>query len=89
MLNPDFTNKFKKDYERAIKRNYDISLLDAVIEDLINEIPLDKKYKDHALIGNYIGCRECHIRSDWLLIYQIGNGVIAFGRTGTHSDLFR
>jgi mRNA interferase YafQ len=89
MLNPDFTNKFKKDYQRAIKRNYDISLLDAVIEDLINEIPLDKKYKDHALIGNYIGCRECHIKSDWLLIYQIGNGVIAFERTGTHGDLFR
>ena len=89
MLNPDFTSKFQKDYERAIKRNYDISLLDAVIEDLVNEIPLDKKYKDHALIGNYIGCRECHIKSDWLLMYQIGNGVIVFERTGTHSDLFR
>ena len=89
MLKPDYTNKFKKDYEQAIKRNYDISLLDAVLYDLINEIPLDKKYKDHALIGNYEGCRECHIKSDWLLIYQVGNGAVAFERTGTHSDLFR
>ena len=89
MLKPDYTNKFKKDYQRAIKRNYDISLLDDVIEDLINEIPLEEKHKDHALVGNFVGCRECHIRSDLLLIYQIGNGIIAFERTGTHSDLFR
>ena len=89
MLKPDYTNKFKKDYDLAIKRNYDISLLDGVIYDLINEVPLDKKYKDHALIGNYVGCRECHIQYDWLLIYQIGNGIVAFERTGTHSDLFR
>ena len=88
MLQPDFTNKFKKDYKRVIKRNYDISLIDAIISDLINEIPLDAKHKDHPLIGDYAGCRECHILFDWLLIYQVGNGVIVFERTGTHSDLF-
>ena len=89
MLKPDYTSKFKKDYQRVIKRNYDISLLDDVIEDLVNEIPLDKKHKDHALVGNFVGCRECHIKSDWLLVYQIGKGVIVFERTGTHSDLFK
>ena len=88
MLKPEYTNKFKKDYGRAIKRNYDISLLDAVMIDLINEIPLDKRYKDHTLLGNYIGCRELHVKPDWLLIYQVGNGMIVFERTGTHSDLF-
>ena len=88
MLTPDYTSKFKKDYKLAIKRNLDISLLDAIISDLINEIPLAEKHRDHALIGNYVGCRECHIKSDWLLIYQVGNGIIVFERTGTHSDLF-
>jgi mRNA interferase YafQ len=88
MLTADFTNKFKKDYKLALKRNYDIALIDAVIHDLINEIPLPEKYKDHLLVGNYAGCRECHLKPDWLLIYQIGNGVIVFERTGTHSDLF-
>ena len=29
-----------------------------------------------------------HIAPDWLLIYQIGNGIIVFERTGSHSDLF-
>ena len=89
MLTADFTNSFKKDYKLLIKRNWDITLLDAVISILINEVPLDKKYNDHALIGNFSGGRECHIRPNWLLIYQIANDVIAFERTGTHSDLFR
>ena len=88
MLAADYTNRFKKDYKQAMKRNYDISMIDAVIVDLINEVPLDERYKDHPLFGSYEGCRECHIKPDWLLIYQIGNGVIVFERTGTHSDLF-
>ena len=89
MLTPDYTNRFKKDYKLAIKRRLDITLLDDVISDLIKEIPLAAKYKDHALTGNYAGCRECHVKPDWLLIYQVGNGIIVFERTGTHSDLFR
>jgi mRNA interferase YafQ len=88
VLKPDYTRKFRKDYNKAVKRDYDISLLDTIIRDLVNEIPLDKKHRDHALTGNYAGCRECHITPDWLLVYQVGNGVIAFERTGTHSDLF-
>ena len=51
---------------------------------------LDAKYKDHALIGNYLGHRECHIQPDWLLIYRYDNDVLilVLTRTGTHSDLF-
>ena len=88
MLKPDYTNKFNKDYKKAMKRNYDIAFIDAVIRDLINEVPLAEKHRDHALSGDYEGCRECHITPDWLLIYQTGNGIIVFERTGTHSDLF-
>jgi mRNA interferase YafQ len=89
VLAPDYTSRFKKDYKKAMKRNYDIALIEAVISDLINEVSLDERYKDHVLVGDYEGCRECHIKPDWLLIYQIGNGIIVFERTGTHSDLFR
>ena len=88
MLTPDYTNKFKKDYKQAMKRKLDIASIDVVMNDLINEIPLAEKHRDHALSGNYEGCRECHIKPDWLLIYQVGNGIIVFERTGTHSDLF-
>ena len=46
------------------------------------------KYREHSLIGNFIGRRECHIEPDWLLIYKIDNDNIIFERTGSHSDLF-
>ena len=85
---PDYTNQFKRDYKASKKQRLNMSLLDKVLTDLIEENPLDKKYKDHPLVGDYYGCRECHILSDWLLIYQLGEGAVVFHRTGTHSKLF-
>ena len=84
------TSKFRKDYKLAKKRGLDLGLLEEVIDQLLNEKPLDKKYRDHALTGNYIGFRECHIQPDWLLIYAVDQGqlVLTVARTGTHSDLF-
>lgn len=90
MLDIVASNKFKKDLKQIIKRGYNIELLDQVVNQLANKKPLDEKYKDHALVGDFIGFRECHITSDWLLIYKImENELILFlSRTGTHSDLF-
>ncbi|MHC4884777.1 MAG: type II toxin-antitoxin system mRNA interferase toxin, RelE/StbE family [Planctomycetota bacterium] len=36
-----------------------------------------------------MGRRECHIESDWLLIYTLLPTQIVFERMGTHSDLFK
>ncbi|WP_407711855.1 type II toxin-antitoxin system YafQ family toxin [Bullifex porci] len=46
--------------------------------------------RDHALTGDYIGFRECHIQPDWLIVYRIDNDelLIFLSRTGTHADLF-
>lgn len=84
------TTKFKKDLKSAMKRGYNISLLNAAIEILSSGESLDKKYSDHPLTRNYEGYRECHITSDWLLIYEVvANELILYlTRTGTHSDLF-
>jgi mRNA interferase YafQ len=87
MLKADFTNQFKRDYRLAGKRGLDISLLDSIIRELINEKPLPEMNRDHPLTGKYSGSRECHVRPDWLLIYQAREGAIVFERTGTHSDL--
>ena len=77
-----WTNQFKKDYKLAMKRHLDIDLLDNIIRKLASNEELPEKNKDHALTGNWIGHRECHIQLDWLLL------VLTFSRTGTHSDLF-
>ncbi len=84
------SNKFKKDLKLAVKRGYDIKLLEDVVNRLANEEPLEPKYKDHNLTGDYSGFRECHITPDWLLIYQVINDelVLFLSRTGSHSDLF-
>lgn len=55
---------------------------------LANDEPLDERHRDHALIGDYEGCRDCHITPDWLLIYQITETELILVRTGSHSELF-
>ena len=89
MLTIKYQTAFKKDYKRVKKRGYNISLLEEVIDQLANQEELDKKYKDHALVGQWIGFRECHIAPDWLLIYQIKEDelVLTLTRTGTHTEL--
>ena len=89
MLRIRVHNKFKKDLKAIIKRGYDEEKLWTVVEQLANEIPLPPKNHDHALTGNYVGCRECHIEPDWLLVYEIQKDelLLLLVRTGTHSDL--
>ena len=70
------------------KRGKALSKIKNVIRKLINEERLEAKFKDHKLVGNYKGRRECHIESDWLIIYKLIDSEIIFERTGTHSDLF-
>ena len=84
------SQKFNRDVKLAIKRGYNIQLLDAVVEMIAEQQLLPPEYKDYKLIGNYSGCMECHITPDWLLIYEISNEelILYLTRTGTHSDLF-
>jgi len=84
------TTRFQKDLKRLQKRGYDLSILTEVIKTLAQGKPLQEKNRDHALSGNFSGCRECHIEPDWLLIYEIFEDelILYLTRTGTHSDLF-
>ncbi len=84
------TTRYKKDLVRMIKRGYNPDLMDLVVSKLAAGAPLEPKYRDHELKGEYIGYRECHITPDWLLIYQITEQelILYLTRTGSHSDLF-
>lgn len=84
-----WTTRFKKDYKRAMKQHLNMELLDEIIRALSRGETLPEKYRDHALTGDWVGHRECHIQPDWLLIYRIEANVLVLtlARTGSHSDL--
>ncbi len=85
---PSYTKQFAKDLKRMEKREKAPAKIKNIIKKLVDEERLDVNYKDHKLIGNYKGRRECHVEQDWLLIYKIIDSEIILERTGTHSDLF-
>ena len=89
MLSVVYRNKFKKNLELMIRRGKDPEKIKQVIIAIVNEQPLDKKHRNHALTGNFIGFHDCHIEPDWLLIYRIESNTLYLERTGSHSDLFK
>ena len=70
MLKPIYTNTFEKDIKLAQKRGKQLDKLKVIVELLLAQQPLPDKNRDHRLIGNYVGRRECHIEPNWLLIYK-------------------
>ncbi|RZB37367.1 MAG: mRNA interferase YafQ [Desulfobacteraceae bacterium Eth-SRB2] len=88
MRSPSYTKQFAKDLKKMEKRGKSLEKIKPILKTLINEERLNPTYKDHKLLGNYKGRRECHIEPDWLLIYKVTDSEIIFERTGTHSDLF-
>ena len=90
MLNVRYSARFKKDLYIIQKRGYDVRIFENVVGILREEKRLPKKFRDHALIGNYTGHRSCHLTPDWLLIYKAEKDILmlTLTRMGTHSDLF-
>lgn len=80
---------FKKDFKKVLKQGKNPELIKDIIFKLSEASVLDSKYRDHLLSGNYKNKRECHIQSDWLLIYEIHDQELVLYRTGSHSELFK
>ena len=83
------TSRFKRDVKRMQRQGRELEKLKRVLETLVEGEPLAERYRDHVLVGQYRGTRECHIEPDWLLIYELAETEIVLIRTGSHSDLFR
>ena len=89
----DLSTAFKKDYKR-IKANprhaQDVrTLYETVTTLLAEDTPLPEGYRDHVLVGNWKGYRECHLKPDLLLIYRTEEpGILRIARLGSHSELF-
>jgi mRNA interferase YafQ len=84
------TAQFRRDVKRCQRQGKDMSLFKVLNETLIAGQTLPEKYRDHALMGNWRGHRDCHITPDWLLIYRIDadEQEIEYVRMGSHAELF-
>lgn len=82
------SSKFRRDVKRLLRNGVDLSRLEAIVETLAEQQPLDERHRDHPLISNWRGYQECYIQPDWLLIYRVAGDELQLIRTGSHAELF-
>jgi len=87
------SSAFKRDFKRVHstpRHRKDIdNLLSNVVSRLLADKVLPKAQRDHDLVGDWVGYRECHIKPDLLLIYKLPNvKTFRLARLGSHSELF-
>lgn len=82
------TNSFKRSYKKQrLTDEEDVAYID-VVYNLLCDVKLEDKYKDHQLKGNMKDFRECHIKPDLLLVYMIEDDTLKLVDIGSHSELF-
>jgi len=90
--NVQYTSWFKKEFKKVLEQGKDENKFLEVLNVIANGKELDKKYRNHRLINDktFKDCNECHITSDWLLIYKIQESklILLMFATGSHSELF-
>ena len=90
----DYTHTFKKSVKASYRSNKDLSQLFTPIEILVKTGNLPAEYNQHPLTGfpqkKNEKIMECHIASDWLLVWLQNDIVLTLMLfdTGSHSDLF-
>lgn len=83
--------RYLKDREYLEDNGYDLEPLDNAITMLLDGDRLPRRYKVHKLNGNQDGLWDCHMKSDWILLYRYSEDglVLEAVRTGSHRSLFR
>lgn len=85
-----YTSQFKKDLKRYQNQPQKINNLLRVLTYLQDSGTVPIHYDPHPLKGNYSGFMECHIESDFLLIWiDEKSNQIRLTRLGTHAELFK
>lgn len=83
------SSQYKRDYKRIRNNPNKVEKLNQILKFLANEEPIPQENNPHMLSGNYKGYMECHIESDFLLIWFDPNtDQIDLVRLGSHSELF-
>lgn len=91
MRNVNYTNRFRRDYRREKSGRFG-KALDGLLMEVVNLLaddkPLPHRNFDHALVGEWLDHRDCHIRPDLVLIYRKPDAdTLELVRIGSHSEL--
>ena len=79
------TSQFNRDFKKH--GVVDTALVEVLYKLLVNEL-LPQKYADHALSGEWIDHRDCHLRPDLVLIYRLpDDATLQLVRLGSHSEI--
>ena len=85
------TNQFRRDHKREAKGRHRTTLdadLASVLQALAADQPLEPRYRDHPLTGEWSDHRDCHVKPDLVLIYRKPDAVtLQLVRLGSHSEL--
>lgn len=82
------STQFRRDVKRMTRQGVDLSKLETIVKTLIVQESLAERFRDHALVGDWKGFRECHVQPDWLLIYRVEGSELQLARTGSHAQLY-
>ena len=88
MKKPAYTKAFEKDTALCVRRGWNMEKFKDIARLLLAGQPLPANTRPHPLSGKFTGYMDCHISSDWVLIYKTTPEEVLFARMGTHSDLF-
>ena len=82
------STSFRRDVRRATRRGLDVDRLWQIIDMLANGVSLPVNSRPHRVTGNWADCWDCHVASDWLLVWIETSDSVRLVRTGTHADIF-
>ncbi|MCM1490743.1 MAG: type II toxin-antitoxin system YafQ family toxin [Muribaculum sp.] len=84
------TRKFDKALKKCIKRGLNIDKFKECVKELSENGTLSEKYRPHKLSNKSNNTWECHIESDWLLVWEQNDFALTLLLidTGSHSDIF-
>jgi mRNA interferase YafQ len=85
-----FERSFRKLKKSGILKPSLKKEIDEVIITLASGKALPASYEDHGLSGDMSAYRDCHIRGDLLLIYELRHDklILVLLNIGSHSQLF-
>lgn len=85
-----YAPEFIKAARRCKRQGRNMNILWDTVRLLAQDGQVPESYKPHKLRDEFLGCWECHIEDDWLLVWRQNDDklILILTNTGSHEELF-